>query len=48
MVVLTDNVLQDVGDFCTDPELFTPFTIDATFNFGAFYVTTTTYKQVSK
>ena len=46
MVVLTDNVLQDVVDFCTDPELFTPFTIETTFNVGAFYVTTTTYKHL--
>lgn len=46
MVVLTENALQDVVDCCTDPELFTPFTIDTTFNVGAFYVTTTTYKHL--
>ena len=46
MVVLTENVVQDVVDFCTDPETFTPFTIDTTFNVGPFYVTTTTYKHL--
>ena len=46
MVVLTDNVLQDVVDSCTNPEKFTPFTIDTTFNVGSFYVTTTTYKHL--
>ena len=38
MVVLTENVLQDVVDCCTNPEMFTLFTIDTTFNVGSFYV----------
>ena len=46
MVVLTENVVDDVVQFCTDPESFTPFTIDTTFNVGPFYVTTTTYKHL--
>lgn len=46
MVVLTENVLQDVVDSCTNPEMFTPFTIDTTFKVGSFYVTTTTYKHL--
>ncbi|CAB4002353.1 Hypothetical predicted protein [Paramuricea clavata] len=46
MVVLTENVVQDVVDFCTNPESFSPFTIDTTFNVGPFYVTTTTYKHL--
>ena len=46
MVVLTENVVQDVVDFCTDPETFTPFTTDTTFNVGPFYMTTTTYKHL--
>lgn len=41
MVVLTENIVQDV-DFCMNPESFSQFTIDTTFNVGTFYVTTTT------
>ena len=46
MVFLTENVLQDVVDSCTNPEMFTPFTIDTTLNVGSFYVTTRTYKHL--
>ena len=38
MVVLTDNVLRDVVDICTNPKKFTPL--------GSFYVTITTYKHL--
>ena len=46
LVVLTDNVVQDVVDHCTNPEMFTLFTIDTTFNVGLFYVTNTTYRHL--
>ena len=42
-VLASDNQIQNVVRFCTNPQASSVFGIDPTFNLGKFYVTLTTY-----
>ena len=42
-VLASDNQIQNVVQFCTNPQASSVFGIDPTFNLGKFYVTLTTF-----
>ena len=46
VVLASNQQLQDVERFCTNPAKFAVLGVDATFNFGKFYVTLTTYRHL--
>lgn len=46
IVLASNQQLQDVERFCTNPAKFSILGVDATFNFGKFYVTFTTYRHL--
>ena len=46
VVLASNQQLQDVKRFCTNPAKFSVLGVDATFNFGKFYVTLTTYRNL--
>ena len=41
-VLATDQQLKDVKRFCTNPSTLSVLGVDATFNFGKYYITLTT------
>ena len=45
VVLASNQQLQDV-EWCTNPAKFSVLGVDATFNFGKFYVTLTTYHNL--
>ena len=45
-VLASNHQLQDVVRFCCNPELFSIFGADPTFNLGEFSVTVTTYRHL--
>lgn len=46
VVLASNQQLQDVERFCTNPAKFAVLGVDATFNFGKFYVTLTIYRHL--
>lgn len=46
IVLATNQQLLDVERFCTNPAKFCVLGVDATFNFGKYYVTLTTYRHL--
>lgn len=46
VVLATNQQLLDVERFCTNPAKFCVLGVDATFNFGKYYVTLTTYRHL--
>ena len=46
VVLASNQQLLDVERFCTNPAKFSVLGVDATFNFGRFYVTLTTYRHL--
>ena len=45
-VLATKSQLQDLEKFCCNPEEFSVFSVDVTYDIGDFFVTTTTYKHL--
>ncbi len=45
-VLASNNQLQNVVRFCCDPQLFSVFGVDPTFNLGEFSVIVTTYRHL--
>ena len=43
IVLATSQQLRDIERFCTNPAKFSVLGVDATFNFGKYYVTMTTF-----
>lgn len=46
IVLASNQQLRDVERFCTNPAKFSILGVDATFNFGKFYVTLTMYRHL--
>ena len=46
VVLAINQQLRDVERFCTNPAKFSVLGVDATFNFGKYYVTLTTYRHL--
>lgn len=46
VVFATKSQLEDLVKFCCNPEEFSVFRVDATYDIGEFFVTTTTYKHL--
>ena len=46
VVLVTNQQLRDIERFCTNPAKFSVLGVDATFNFGKYYVTLTTYRHL--
>jgi len=46
VVLASNQQLKDVERFCINPAKFAVLGVDATFNFGKFYVTLTTYRHL--
>ena len=46
LVITTKAQLAEVVNFCTNPEEFSIFAIDVTYDIGPFFVTTTTYRHL--
>ena len=45
-VLATKSQLEDLVKFCCNPEEFSVFSVDVTYDIGEFFVTTTTYKHL--
>ena len=45
-ILCTNRQLREIEQFCTNPELFSPLSVDVTFNIGDFYVAVTTYRNL--
>ena len=45
-VLASKSQLEDLVKFCCNPEEFSVFSVDVTYDIGDFFVTTTTYKQL--
>ena len=45
-VLATNQQLRDIEQFCTNPAKFSVVGVDATFNFGKYNVTLTTYRHL--
>ena len=46
VILCTNRQLKELEQFCTNPELFSPLSVDVTFNMGDFYVAVTTYRNL--
>lgn len=46
VVLATKSQLEDLVKFCCNPEGFSVFSVDVTYDIGEFFVTTTTYKRL--
>ena len=46
VVLTTKAQLADVGKFCCNPDEYSIFGIDVTYDIGPFFVTTTTYRHL--
>ena len=45
-ILCANRQLREIEQFCTNPELFSPLSVDVTFNIGDFYVAVTTYRNL--
>ena len=46
VILCTNRQLKELEQFCTNPELFSPLSVDVTFNMGDFYVAVITYRNL--
>lgn len=45
-ILCVDGQLREIEQFCTNSELFSPLSVNVTFNIGDFYVAVTTYRNL--
>ena len=46
VILCTNRQLKELEQICTNPELFSPLSLDVTFNMGDVYVAVTTYRNL--